>query len=301
MATTIKQSFSVYASNLNITDKQEETVSNCHNNVTRVIKKKLDLHKEESKVIGSWDRNTLIKYLSENDVDLMVILHYGKNKNWDNPAGTVAALDKFKEILDEAYPDTKKWKDRNCITMQLSKFKLDVVPAFKYDDGTTSYYKIPDTYRKQWLPTDPFSFASRLTTINKNMGQTFIPLIKMVKGWNRDNGKLIRSFHLESVMYYHYKSYNQSFTYSSTLNVFFGSLADRLSKACYDPITNDRLDGYMDNSSQTTIREMAVSKAKKAAEIAQKAYDYEKAGEDYEEYAIYEWKKLLGEFFPAYG
>lgn len=298
MATTVKQSFREYASNLNITDKQEETVSNCHNNVTKVIKQSLDLHSEESKVIGSWDRNTLIRYLSENDIDLMVILHYDQNKQWDNPDGTEAVLDTFKSILDKAYPDTKKWRDRNCITLQLSSFKLDVVPAFKVDSG---YYKIPDTYRKLWLPTNPIGFASLLTTVNKNMDQTFIPLIKMVKGWNRNNGKIIRSFHLESLMYYHYKSYAQSYSYSSTLKVFFEGLASRLSSSCYDPVTNDRLDGYMDNNSQTTIREISIDKARKAAASAKKAYDYEEAGEDYEEYAIYEWKKLLGEFYPAYG
>lgn len=298
MATTVKQSFKEYSSNLNITDKQEDAVSNCHNNVTSVIKKELELHPEQSKVIGSWDRNTLIKYLSENDVDLMVILNYGKNKHWDTPDGTVAALDKFKSILDEAYPDTDKGRDRNCITMKLSKFTLDVVPAFRYNDGS---YKIPDTIRKQWITTDPITFAAKLTAINKNMDGTFIPLIKMVKGWNRNNGKIIRSFHLEALLYNHCKNYTQAYTYASVLKVFFEDLPTMLGGSCYDPVTNDRLDGYMDNNAQTTIREIAISRAQKAAEKANTAYNYEQNGDRYIESAINTWKGLFGEFFPSYG
>ena len=298
MSTTVKQSFRDYASNLNITDKQEELVSNCHNNVTDKIKKVLQLHNEESKVIGSWDRNTLIKYLAENDVDLMVILHYGENKQWDTPDGTEAVLDKFKSILDDAYPDTKKWRDRNCITMQLSKFKLDVVPAFKYDDGSTCYYKIPDTIRRNWLHTDPFSFASRLTTVNKNMDQMFIPLIKMIKGWNRIESWPIRSFHLECIMYNRFRNYAVGYTYDSMLRFFFEDLPGYLASSCYDPVTGDRVDSYLDNNASPTKRQIAISKAIKAAKIAKEAYDDQ---EKYPITAIGEWKELLGEFFPAYG
>lgn len=37
MATTIQESFRQFSSNLNITDKQTEIVSNCRKNVNRVI------------------------------------------------------------------------------------------------------------------------------------------------------------------------------------------------------------------------------------------------------------------------
>jgi hypothetical protein len=79
--------------------------------------------------------------------------------------------------------------------MQFSEFRLDVVPAFKYDGD---YYSIPDSVRQVWVDTDPFTFAERITTVNTNMGGTFVPLIKMVKAWNRNVGWPIRSFHLNA-------------------------------------------------------------------------------------------------------
>lgn len=296
MATTVKESFRQYAQNLNITDKQETKVSNCKNNVTEAIRKQLSLHDDGGRVIGSWDRDTMIRYLSEGDVDLMVVLHYGENKEWKNSGGTDKALDKFKSILESKYPDTTIRKDRNCVCMQLADFTLDVVPAFKYDSGN---YYIPDTYRGVWVDTNPIEYAKKITAVNKKMDAHFVPLIKMVKGWNRERGWPIRSFHLETMLYEHYKTYDQAYSYSSTLKVFFNALPGYLGSPCYDPITSDRLDGYLDNGTNPTKRQEAIEKANRAAKKSQEAMEYEEAGK--EQKAIEIWESLLGEFFPAYG
>jgi hypothetical protein len=293
MATTVKQSFKKYASNLELTDRQQETVSNCRQNVTNTLAKVLTLHPDEKpKVIGSWDRYTLTRYLSEADVDVMVILHYSKHKEWDSAAGTTAALDKFKQILQDKYPKTTMRRDTNCVTMALSNFRLDVVPAFKHVNG---YYRIPDTSRGKWVSTNPFKFADLMSQVNTNMSSSFKPLIKMVKGWNRDEGWPIKSFHLESIMYYRYSAYTQDYTYSSMLAMFFKHLPSYLRVACYDPVTNDRLDGYLDGGNR---RQTAIAKAEQAAKLSAQAFEYEDSNP---EAAIKIWKVLLGEFFPAYG
>jgi hypothetical protein len=294
MATTIPEAFREYASSLELEKRQQSLVSQRRTNVVAALRRKLSLHDEESKVIGSWDRHTLTRYLPEGDVDVMVILRYSHNKQWDTPSGTVSALDRFRAILDDAYPDTTKRRDRNCITMQFSEFRLDVVPAFKWNGG---YYKIPDSVRRKWAPTDPFTFAEYITEVNAAMDGTFVPLIKMVKGWNRNVGWPIRSFHLECLLYYHYEFYNKSYNYPSTLKVFFNALPDYLRKPCFDPVQGDQVDTYLDEGGRRT-RAGAVSKARAAAKAATEAY--EDQGE-YPALAIDEWKELLGEFFPAYG
>jgi tRNA nucleotidyltransferase (CCA-adding enzyme) len=161
MAKTISESFQQFASNLNISDRQESLVSSCRKNVVEKIANKLTLHSEQpSKLIGSYDRNTLIRYLIEADVDVMVVLHYGKNKDWDNDEGVSKVLSAFKTIIKESYPDTECQIDRNCVTMKLSEFRQDVVPAFRFKEG---YYTIPDTYRGSWIQTDPAGFAEEIT------------------------------------------------------------------------------------------------------------------------------------------
>ena len=254
MATTIPESFRQYASNLEITDLQSNIVANCRKNVTKKLGNNLSLHPEESKVIGSWDRRTLTRRLSEADVDVMVILHHGNNSAWASNDGAVKALDKFKDILQAAYPSTNMRRDVNCITMSLSRFRLDVVPAFKYSgtNGGASYYTIPDSVRQQWVPTDPFSFATWMTRVNTTMSGDFKPLIKMVKGWNREQGWPLRGLHLEALMYHRYKTYKQTYTMDSMLKIFFEHLPDYLARPCYEPVKNDRLDDYLDSSSART-------------------------------------------------
>ena len=108
MATTVKESFRQFASNLNITDRQETIVSNCKKNLVEKIGDKLSLYTEQrSKLIGSYDRDTLIRYLSEGDVDVMVVLHYSDNKHWDNDEGAAKVLNRFKTILEEAYDNAR--------------------------------------------------------------------------------------------------------------------------------------------------------------------------------------------------
>ncbi len=153
MATTVDQAFRAYKSNLEITDRQESLVATRRANVVRELGAKLTLHPSQpSLVTGSWDRRTLTRYLSESDVDVMVILNYGAHGSWDNGEGTIKALDRFKTILQDAYRTTTLYRDHNCITMQFSEFRLDLVPAFRYTGG---YYAIPDSVRRTWVETNP--------------------------------------------------------------------------------------------------------------------------------------------------
>jgi hypothetical protein len=294
VATTITQAFREYAANLELPDRQQALVSDRRTNVVRALRNTLSLHNEESRVIGSWDRHTLTRYLSEGDVDVMVILHYGNNKQWDSPMGTISALDRFRSILDVAYPYTTKRRDRNCITMSFSEFRLDVVPAFKHDHG---YYRIPDSVRRRWVPTNPIAFADRLTAVNRVMDGSFIPVIKMAKGWNREVGWPIRSFHLECLLHNHFRHYAQAYTYPFMLKMFFGDLAANLAIRCYDPVQGDQVDAYLDEGGRRT-RSGAISKARAAANAAEEAYNDQ---DRYPSVAVNEWKALLGEFFPAYG
>lgn len=295
MATTILQAFKEYASNLEITDRQINLVSQRRNNVVAAIKEYLSLYSTPSMLIGSYDRRTLTRYLSEGDVDVMVILHYGNHKEWDTAEGTEKVLDRFKAILDEKYPSTTKRRDRNCITMQFSEFRLDVVPAFSHESG---HYKIPDSVDRKWLRTNPLQFSEKISSINKSMNGSFIPLIKMVKGWNREVGWPIRSFHLECLMHNRYQSYTTGYTYDSMLRFFFEALPDYLSTSCFDPVMGERVDTYLDNIATKTKRQIAIEKARKAAAASKEAFENQ---DKYPSIAIGKWKALLGEFFPGYG
>jgi hypothetical protein len=301
MATTVTQSFAEFAANTNITDRQAQTVSNCRYNVVEKLKSEVELHPDQpSLLIGSYDRDTLPRYLSKGDVDVMVVMHYAHNAGWHTADGTVYALQKFQRVLAAAFKETPCGVDRNCVTLKCSQFRLDVVPAFYFNDGS---YRIPDTYRREWLPTKPKQFGERITTINKNMDGGFVPLVKMLKAWNAQwTTTRIRSFHLECMIALACAQYTQRYSYHSLMPVVFTALASYLAGPIYDPVSGDRLDQYMDTNGHPSDRTILVKRAQTAAKDAQAAYDMGNyLSGAYTKTAIDQWKALFGEFFPAYG
>jgi hypothetical protein len=295
MATTTIAAFQQYATNLNLTDRQENIVANCKNNMVDKIGASLTLHDPQALVIGSWARSTITRYLAEADVDVMVILHYSENEQWFDGEGTVKVLTRFKAILDAAYPKTPCSVDRNCVTMKLSQFRLDVVPAFRWDTGD---YRIPDTYSRQWVKTDPIKFQATVTVLNKNMGGTFVPLVKMIKGWNRNAGWPIRSFHLECMLCGYFADFTKTYSYDVLTLVFLEALPALLRLTSHDPTTGERVDEYLDNNAVVTLRATAIAGAVAAGRKARDAFDYQSL---YPSTSIPQWKDVFGEFFPAYG
>ncbi len=221
----------------------------------------------------------------------MIVLHYEKNKEYYNSEWTIKILDKFRYVLDKKYPNTDKRRDRNCITLQFSEFRLDVVPAFS---DKSWYYWIPDSVEKKWIDTDPISFAEKITWINKTMNWNFVPLIKMVKAWNKANGDLLNWYHLECIMEDRYGSYSTSYTYDSMLKAFFSDLPLYLAKNCLDPVRYERVDIYLDSS-----RQSAIKKAEQAKIIS--ALAFEKSEKLLIKESVELWKNLLGNQFPSYG
>lgn len=81
VAKTIKASFDGYKTKLEITDRQTALVSTRRTNVVNALKKELTLHTiSPSLLIGSYDRNTMTRYLKEADIDVMVVMNYGTHK-----------------------------------------------------------------------------------------------------------------------------------------------------------------------------------------------------------------------------
>lgn len=311
MAKSLEAAFSEFKSRLEITDWQAALVSQRRANVGKVLSAKLTLAPSAApQVIGSWDRHTLIAPLKTADVDLLVPLDRREHGGWFDGVGTAKVLDRFKAILSEAYPETPMHRDRNCISMDFAQFRLDVVPAFlaRRPIGNRSYFKIPDAVRKRWVSTDPARFAQAVTDINKRMNGTFVPLVKMAKGWNRTVGWPIRSIHLEAMLYYHFTGIDgwferldatlRGFSYPWMLKSFFSELPRYLGLSCIDPAAGDRLDTYLDNEAKKTRRKLAIEKARAAKVAARQAYaDRKKNPVE----AIDEWRVLMGEVFPTYG
>ncbi|MDD5750461.1 MAG: CBASS oligonucleotide cyclase [Candidatus Pacebacteria bacterium] len=294
MATTIQQSFQKLKENLEITGLQANTVSTRQNNVRDIVKK--DLSVLDSFLTGSYSRSTMIAPLKEADVDIFVVLdskyfhHYNNGQN----GGQAGLLDLLKRTLRKTYTETPDIsRNGQAVTIRFTDFMVDVVPAFNRQGGG---YLIPNSVSQSWISTDPKKHVEIVTNSNKVHNGDFVPLVKMIKAWNKNNNKYFRSFHLEVLALSILNNVTIS-DYPSGTRFFFDKARDLITKQNPDPAGyGSDVGGYI--NTQEKIQE-AVAKFELAYNRAIKAEDYASRG--YVKDAIEMWIKIFGDYFPAYG
>ena len=290
MATAVKQGFTILKSSLEITDLQEETVSTRHNNVRLAIAQ--ELRALESFLTGSYSRHTMIAPLSKADVDVFVVLH----PSYYEPNGQARLLDKVKRVLTKKYPNTSEIsRNGQAVTIRFSDFAVDVVPAFARSGGG---YIIPSTRGiRRWIETDPRIHVEISSRENKAHNGELVPLVKMIKCWNRAVDEYFRSFHLEVLAWAIFQEC-QIADYPSAIRYFFQQGSELILQRNPDPAGyNDDVGFYVHTRRKCRLHAAALFA--RAYHRACKAEEYDRQGKA--EHAINEWRKIFGSYFPAYG
>lgn len=293
MAITILSSFDKFKQNLEITGLQKTTVSTRQQNIRAVLEN--DLIVSDSFLTGSYSRNTMIAPLKEADIDIFIVLDpkYFHNYNGQN-GGQAGLLDMVKKTLRKTYTRTPDMsRNGQAVTIRFDDFIVDVVPGFERDGGG---YLIPNSITQNWISTDPKKHVDIFCDANKAHSGDLVPLLKMIKAWNRNNNKFFRSFHLEILILGILTNVNIS-NFSSGARYFFDKARYIVNQENHDPAGYPGdVGGYL--NTQEKIQE-AVNKFQSAYEKSIKAEDYESRG--YIQAAVEMWTKIFGDYFPVYG
>jgi len=289
MATTIAGAFNTFKSNLQITDLQQDTVSTRQQNVRSAVEGELTIL--SSFLTGSYSRKTMIAPLSEADIDIFIVLH----SQYFEQNGQASLLDRVKRVLKKTYPNTPEIsRNGQAVTISFTDFKVDVVPAFNRNGGG---YLIPSTYGGgSWISTDPKKHVEISTQKNTAHNGDLIPVVKMIKRWNRMIDWYFSSFHLEALAWNIFEGVTIS-DFSSGVRYFFDKGRSYIGSPVYDPSGyGGNVGRYLDT--QTKIDE-AVSRFSTAFTRAKNAEAYASQGKISD--AITEWRKIFGDKFPVYG
>lgn len=294
MATTIPASFQKLKENIEITGLQKSAISTRQDNIRNVIAKEMDV--VDSFLTGSYSRSTMIAPLAKADVDIFIVLnskYFHHYKNGQN-GGQAGLLDLVKRILKKTYPLTPDIsRNGQAVTIRFNDFMVDVIPGFNRQGGG---YLIPNSINNSWISTDPKKHVEIVANSNKAHNGDFVPLVKMIKTWNKNNNKYFNSFHLEVLALDILNGITIS-DYSSGMRYFFDKGKDLISKKNPDPAGyGGDVGGYI--NTQEKIDE-AVAKFQLAYERAIKAEDYARRG--YIRDAVDMWIKIFGDYFPTYG
>lgn len=287
MPRTITQGFQILKENLEITDLQSESVSSRQINVRDLLKKELTVL--DSFLTGSYKRNTMIAPLGEADVDIMLVLH----PEYYSPDGYASVLDRVKRVLQKTYTTSQVSRDGQAITIHFTDFYVDVVPCFHRTGGG---FLIPDTVGKQWIQTDPSKHVELWAAMNARKENSFVPLVKMLKSWNKKHSKLLQSFHLECLAYKVFE--NVTITdYPSGARFFFDKARVLISQGVLDPAGyGGNVGKYLDSESKRqAVLDRFESGLLKALEAEKFALEF-KIERAYEKWGI-----IFGNYFPAFG
>jgi hypothetical protein len=292
MAFTIADSFTKLRSNLEITFPQASIVSTRQQNVRATISdgfKVLD-----DFLTGSYARSTMISPLSEADIDIFVCLDPSYYHTFNGPNGGPAGLlDRMKQTIRKTYTSTPNIsRNGQAVTIRFSDFVVDVVVGFHRQGGG---YLIANAVGNFWLETNPKRHVELFSAANQNHRGNLVPLIKMIKSWNKSSGSFFRSFHLEVLALEAFSNVTIS-DFPSGLRFFFDKARVLVRGKNLDPAGyGDDIGRYINAS---TVEE-ASRKFTGAFNSAVNAEMYANQGQPRQ--AIEIWRHLLPYHFPAYG
>lgn len=189
--TLVDDAFSGLKTNLEITPAEQALAKSRHILIRDHVRARWTLTADF--LTGSYDRHTKTKKLK--DVDLFVVIDPdGDQGHLANGTGT-AAVDALAAVLSTRWSDVTT--DDTVVTVSYAGEDVasyEIAPAFATKNG----YKIPTG--TGWTETNPNKHADLVTAKNKACGGKFVPMVKMIKGMNREADEPIHPSFLIEVM-----------------------------------------------------------------------------------------------------
>jgi hypothetical protein len=290
---TVAKAFEIFRQRLELRETERKDAIRRHNQVRACIGAKFAIKRDF--LTGSYDRHTKTKPLK--DVDIFFCLG-PKEQHWRNKHPQ-EVLNAFQKCLNDEFGHDCVDPGRRCVTVEFEKrnptadeegkvLSNDAVPA--YDLGNCC--EIPDRDLGKWIKTNPDKHAELSTAKNKALGGKWVPLVKMLKRWNRSADKPISPSFLIEVMAL--DLVDPPFTsYPSEIRNFFANGLAAIMQDWPDPAG---LGPPVSDQMTVQKRQQAVEALRRAEVKAARAVELERQGKIGEALAL--WGDVMGKYFP---
>lgn len=273
----------------------DTTVNNIRNRY-HAITKRINLEywgktseTEHSLYVGSYGRGTCI-YTS--DIDIVVELPWTEFSRFNNYSGNgqSALLSDLRKCLLETYSSSKINADGQVVDISFSDgVKFEVVPAFKYSDG--SGYCYPDTNDGgSWKTMNPKKEIDSFNSCNNMCNGNLKRLCRMLRAWKSEHTVSMSGILLDTIAYTFLQNYeyaDKSFTYYDWISRdFFKYLLENADQVSWNKPGDTGF--VMREYSFKSDAQFAYDKSLEALNYATKEYDY---------FWHKEWRELYGTKF----
>lgn len=240
---------------------------------------------------GSYSRK--VQVLKLNDVDVIVTL--------DDPEGSYAssaeaALEGIRSAAKESdlVRRTKLGVRAAKLFLHDHEFTVDLVAAMEPEDGADGLLlarHLPEEGYDDWQLLNPEGQREAAADKNDDCDGVYVPGVRLVKFWNQGEGKPLRSYHAESILWH---ALNGPVEYPELIVRFFDEAYKRLAPGATTPDPGAPAADPVDKRLEATERATARDKVEQARRIAHDAF----GKEDLEE-ALERWADLFGPSFPS--
>jgi len=290
-----RDAFEKFRRRLELSDTEQKDAARRQNDLRGCIRAGFEVRTDF--LSGSYRRHTKTKPLK--DVDVMFVL--GQKEHWRREKPPIETLYAFETHLKTKYTGKEQVEiGRRSVTVEFEKnwypedhegkvLSIDAVPAFELSGGV---YEIPDKVTGIWIKTNPETHKEQATAKNKELDGRWVPLVKMVRGWNRANGRPIRPSFLIEVMAEDLVEPPLS-TYPDEVRNFFAAAEANIDRTWSDPANlgppvSDQMTPDLIADAKTALRE-----AQRKATLAFRAEATGRQGD-----ALGIWREILGDYFP---
>jgi hypothetical protein len=289
------EAFEKFRKRLELSETERKDASKRQTEVRECIRGGFDIKTDF--LSGSYKRHTKTKPLK--DVDVFFVL--GAKEKWRRDKPPIEMLQVFETCLKKKYTEKDQTElCRRAVTVIFEKsyypenhdgkvLSIDAVPAF---ESGSAEYEIPDKVTGTWIKTNPEKHQQQATAKNKELDGSWVPLVKMVKGWNRATRKPIKPSFLIEVMAEELVEAPGS-TYPNEVRNFFAAMEANIGGSWPDPAGLGPPVSDQMTADLVTVAKQALQEAQRKGALAARAEQTGRQGD-----ALRIWREILGDYFP---
>ena len=282
---TIDEGLRALDSLLVITVPQRSIVSSRQAELENIMVKEFDAL--TTTMPGAFARNTLIQPLEDNVVDLYVHLPPELGQR-SRPLGLMSRLE---DLLVRHYPEAAITEDGLAVMVRYPDISFRVVPCFYQ---VKKGYVIADIKNSKWRKTNPNIFYYALDDANFWHRGMLLPVIRIIKHWNRRNGGWFNDYYLE-LLVTEALSDTRAVNYIQAIKHVFRKAIHLVVFSINDPADfGSQMEGLKDVFKMVE----AMLSFQQCHRHIVSAEDLEKQGDLISAYR--EWRKIFADDFPSY-
>ena len=286
MAQTVQAAFIQFLDEINLSGDHRTLANDRRDHLIELLGNKFH-------VIESFPSGSIPKYTAlheQADLDIILVLHYGKHVEGKTPAQVLKA------VRDSISYKTTVRRNGQAVTLFYGSWPcVDIVPVcyVHYGNDIPVYYHVPDMNTGTWLDSTPKTHAKAIQDKASECGENFRKVIKFLKHWNKTHGDFLQSYHIEVMALRIFEGRMSDLAWD-TLRFFDGAVPLLQSALWHEW-------GYVDSYLADADRSNVIKLFEEARDLARNAWYHTFNGNHYHTTAIGMWRQIFGNKFPAYG